>query len=815
MKNPISRKALSVLLAFSMIFSVSQFAGIDAFAEGSSSENVIDSGYCGVKDSLRWALTKNDTDSTKYTLTISGSGNMSDYSGGGSPWYSYRNQITKLVLEEGITSIGDHAFEDCGKITGDLKIPNGVTNIGREAFENCFSLGGSLKIPDGVTNIGYGAFWSCHFTGSLIIPNSVTSIEDRAFYSSGFTGSLKIPDSVTSIGDWVFQHCGFTGSLEIPNSVTSIGDGAFCNCTGFQGSLTIPDSVTNINGWAFDGCAGFTKAIIPMSVTNIGVDAFDAWKSGSTIYNLSNIAMTEGTHYSGAKLGTVYAVTTHVGNHETDYKAAGDSDFPFTLTAPAKENYSFAGWYTDSHFNNAWTGNGKSVISNLTLYAKFKQILSVSDIACVKNRGFTIYDGKTKEIPVTVTLSGYSSDGGTPTAEIATATAAVSSPSAGTYTSYTLSGIELPQNSNYSLTGAASHFTITGGKTSDLGVTIMKAKNVIAIVDKAWRKTYGDAPFALAGISNTANAKMGYVSNNVYAATVDGIGNVTITGVGTAVITVSAPETENYRAAENQMVTVTITSNSGGSSATNSSPSLPSSVTDTPTGFSADLSSITMPTGVTRVTLSATQPMQGSASGSEASSALHLAVSDTNLNIIGTPILYNLKLLDQNGSPITGFNGKVAVKIPVPAGLHGTPHVFRYEESAGTLTDMNAVLENGFLVFSTEHFSYYVVAGTGDSIALDTKSFQMPVGGKYQIGMKLTGNKATSVRVYSTNENSATAIKLKNGNYQVMGKGTGTAWMMFDVYDNKNHLLTHASVKIDVKTGIRPRGDSTRQIGVF
>lgn len=815
MKNPISRKALSILLAFSMIFSIFQLAGVAAFAEGSSSDNVIDSGYCGVKDSLRWALTKDDTDSTKYTLTISGSGNMSDYSGGGSPWYSYCNQITKLVLEEGITSIGNRAFQDCQKITGDLKIPNGVTSIGREAFENCFSLRGSLKIPDSVTNIGYGAFWSCHFTGSLIIPNSVASIEDRAFYSSGFTGSLEIPDSVTSIGDWAFQHCGFTGSLEIPNSVTSIEHGAFCNCTGFTGSLTIPDSVTSINGWAFDGCAGFTKAIIPMSVTNIGVDTFDAWKSDSTIYNLSNIAMTEGTHYSGAKLGTVYAVTTHVGNHETDYKAAGDSDFPFTLTPPTKENYAFAGWYTDSHFENAWTGNGKSVTSNLTLYAKFKQILSVSDIACVKNRGLTVYDGKTKEIPVTVTLSGYSSDGGTPTVETATATAAVSSPSAGTYTSYTLSGIELPQNSSYSLTGATPQFTITAGKINDFGVTIMKAKNVIAIVDKTLRKTYGDAPFALAGISNTANDKMGYASNNVYAATVDGIGNVTITGVGTAVITVSAPETENYKAAENQMVTVTITSSSGGSSATNSSPSLPSSVTDTPTGFSADLSSATMPTGVTRVSLSATQPMQGGASGSEASRALHLAVSDAKLNVIGTPVFYDLKLLDQNGNPLTGFGGRVTVRLPLPAGVRGTPHVLRYEESTGTFSDMNATLENGFLVFSTDHFSYYAVAGVGDSIMLDTKSFQMPVDGKYQIGVKLTGSKAAAVKVYSTNDKVAVAVKLANGNYQVTGTGFGTAYIMYDVYDDKSNRLTHASVRVDVKTGIRPRGNSTRQIGVF
>ncbi|WP_330601193.1 hypothetical protein [Caproicibacter fermentans] len=91
----------------------------------------------------------------------------------------------------------------------------------------------------------------------------------------------------------------------------------------------------------------------------------------------------------------------------------------------------------------------------------------------------------------------------------------------------------------------------------------------------------------------------------------------------------------------------------------------------------------------------------------------------------------------------------------------------------------------------------------------------MPVGGSYQIGVKLTGTKAAAVKFHSTNDKVATVAKLKNGNYQVTGNGLGTVYIMFDVYDNKNKLLTHASVRVDVKTGIRPRGDSTRQIGVF
>lgn len=256
-----------------------------------------------------------------------------------------------------------------------------------------------------------------------------------------------------------------------------------------------------------------------------------------------------------------------------------------------------------------------------------------------------------------------------------------------------------------------------------------------------------------------------------------------------------------------------------------SAPSLPSSVTEPSIGAQVDLSGATFPARVAGVSLSVSPEAAGgvpSAPGSagapsdpEGGMVYRLVITQTGLNLIGSPYVYNIQLLDQNGNPIPSFSGTVTVKIPIPTGIHGTPRVFRYEKSTGTFTDLGATVQNGFLVFSTDHFSYYVIAGSGDSITLDTKSYSMPLGGNYQIGMKLTGGKAASVKVTSTNGKAAPAVRLKNGNISVTGKGPGTAYIMFDVYDSKNKLLTHASVRVDVKTGIRPRGDSARQIGVF
>ena len=250
-------------------------------------------------------------------------------------------------------------------------------------------------------------------------------------------------------------------------------------------------------------------------------------------------------------------------------------------------------------------------------------------------------------------------------------------------------------------------------------------------------------------------------------------------------------------------------------------PSLPSMLENPSTGMEVYLFGATFSPSVKGITFSVTpetangDPKGGSGiTDLDGKAACNLAVSDADLDVIGTPSLYGLKLLDQNGNNISSFIGSVTIKIPLPLGLRGMPRVFRYE-SDGTLTDMNATVENGFLVFQTDHFGDYIVADTGNSITLDTTSYQMSVGGKYQIGIKLTGDKAATVKVYSTNNKIATAAKLENGNVQVNGKGTGAAYVMFDVYDNKNNLLSHASVRVEMIGNSRPHGDSTRQIGVY
>ena len=231
---------------------------------------------------INWNLSEDGT------LTISGK-NMPDYDFSGAPWHIDREKIKKVIIEKGVTNIGDCAFSEFSNLTS-ITIPNSVTSVGKSAFLGCSDLI-SIAIPNSVMNIENFAFYLCSSLASITIPNSVMSIGYSAFsYCEGLTsitvekGNTKydsrdncnaiietntnkliagcknttIPNSVTSIGESAFYHCSGLTSITIPNSVTSIGNYAFISCSGLT-SITIPNSVTSIGSYAFSDCSGLTS----------------------------------------------------------------------------------------------------------------------------------------------------------------------------------------------------------------------------------------------------------------------------------------------------------------------------------------------------------------------------------------------------------------------------------------------------------------------------------------------------------------------------------------------------------------------------
>jgi hypothetical protein len=260
---------------------------------------------CG-PDGTKWSISNDGK-----TLTISGKGEMPDYEfleegTAYLPWDSYMESITAVIVKEGVTRIGNEAFEDCRSLTS-VTLPGSVTAIGDGTFYGCHSLT-SVTLPSSVTAIEEGAFGSCRSLTSVIIPASVKAIGDRAFsgcrsltaitvekessfFSSingvlfdkagtvllqcpgGKTGHYTIPNSVTAIGDYAFSDCSSLTSVTIPSSVTEIGRVAFSGCSSLT-SVTLSACVTEIGWGTFSDCSSLTAVTIPASVTEIGWGAF-------------------------------------------------------------------------------------------------------------------------------------------------------------------------------------------------------------------------------------------------------------------------------------------------------------------------------------------------------------------------------------------------------------------------------------------------------------------------------------------------------------------------------------------------------------
>lgn len=265
----------------------------------------IASGSCG--DNLTWNLTEDGA------LIIFGSGEMKDYSSNyqngayrtNAPWGTYWKEITAVVIESGVTSIGNCAFSGCSSLTS-VMIPDSVTRIGDKAFESCDSLT-SVTIPKSVTSIGI-AFVICKKLSSIVIDvenANYTSINGIIFnknctnlllYPAGKKDSAyEVPAGVTSIGEYAFYYCSSLTSVTIPKGVTQIGECAFEGCSGLT-SVTIPKGVTSINGGAFFGCSSLTSVTIPESVTSIGDYAFDGCRS------LASVTIPEGVTSIGVSV---------------------------------------------------------------------------------------------------------------------------------------------------------------------------------------------------------------------------------------------------------------------------------------------------------------------------------------------------------------------------------------------------------------------------------------------------------------------------------------------------------------------------------
>ena len=252
--------------------------------------------YEGNENSVAWSLENG-------VLTLSGRGTME---GGDRPWYSRREEITSIVIQDGITGIWDGAFRNCVNAVS-VTIPDSVSFIGSGAFQGCtglqsVSFGGTeasaRKLVIGLNNgplinaawswSGYtGSYpaessgilspdfeWRLDFNGTLIVsgdgamPDCNDSFHAPWNKYSSQIRTLIIEEGMKTIGAYAFTDFSNLTSVTIPASVTNIGEGAFRNNTKLV-SLVIPDTVVKIGGYTFDGCSLLSDLTLSASLTEI------------------------------------------------------------------------------------------------------------------------------------------------------------------------------------------------------------------------------------------------------------------------------------------------------------------------------------------------------------------------------------------------------------------------------------------------------------------------------------------------------------------------------------------------------------------
>ena len=293
-------------------------------------------GGCG--ENLTWEF-----DESTGTLTLTGSGEMSDYAYPDDyydtvrpqPWKEYLEKIKTIVLPDGITSIGKDAFRGCTKLES-ITIPNSMREIRMHAFRDCTALK-TVDLGSGVKEIRYRAFYGCKALKSITLPGSVKTVEDYVFQNCTVLASATLKPGVKSIGAYVFYNCKKLTSITIGDGIQHIGESAFRNtgwwdaqpkgvlyidhclvgrkdtypqsleirdgtkiiadyalwgCTDMT-SVTIPGSVEYIGKAAFGTCRGLTSLTIPYGVKSIGNSAFER------VENVKTIAIPESVTFMG------------------------------------------------------------------------------------------------------------------------------------------------------------------------------------------------------------------------------------------------------------------------------------------------------------------------------------------------------------------------------------------------------------------------------------------------------------------------------------------------------------------------------------
>ena len=352
------KRLISLLLAFSMMLTFLPAGAVSAFAEESLGPY-----DCGKKPGTVTAtLSRNNDGGETYTMTIRGTGPMKNYdflSCRDMPWRDAILKITRLIVDDGVTSLGDcvlHGFDgghDARNLM-EVKLPEGLTYLGNYAFFGAAKLK-SITLPSTLTTNGLGAFDECAGLTGIKIPSDVKTIKEGAFGGTGLT-SVTIPDKVETLGQDVFENCTQLTSIHIPKSVKSMGAEMFGYCTALTCITFEPGSNLTYVGGSNGDWNLFTRTSPELKV--YCEPGLKSKLSGRGVPDERIITTVDVTLVDGDKSEP----------KKIDYGAKITA-----LGTPTKPGYttsSFTGWYTDADCKTRYPDAQLFTnINGITLYA--------------------------------------------------------------------------------------------------------------------------------------------------------------------------------------------------------------------------------------------------------------------------------------------------------------------------------------------------------------------------------------------------------------------------------------------------------------
>lgn len=378
------KRLISLLLAFSMMLTFLPAGAVSAFAEENSHTY-----NCG--ENVKATLSRNSDGEETYTLTIEGNGPMENYdryitssNNSYAPWYEKIQNITRLIVEGGVTTLGDnilyYSYSDSNSDFHyfhpnlcEVKLPEGLTCIGARAFCDSPELT-EVKIPSTVTEIKEFAFSGCTGLKEIELPPQLEEVDYGSFYGCSGLTEITIPSSVKIIRSGAFENCFNLESVTLSEGIREIGTEAFKR-TNLK-SLNIPKSVKKLGHDILYNC--FHVAYITIEAPSQLEETFEGSNGvfqpscNTNVYcepRLERLLW----HFNGHEgFITTVDVTLVDGDKSEKKKIDYGADIA-ALGTPTKQGYTFTGWYTDADCKTRYPDAQLFTnINGITLYAGWK-----------------------------------------------------------------------------------------------------------------------------------------------------------------------------------------------------------------------------------------------------------------------------------------------------------------------------------------------------------------------------------------------------------------------------------------------------------